>query len=163
MKRINLYRAPIVVCFTLLAIVTSLSYANAPQPVESSKSVKWGPAPPMLPKGAEIAVLAGNPAEAGLISLRLKVPKGYIVPPHWHPMAEQVTVVSGTVNLGMGEKLDKSKSQEFSAGGFYSLPAQKAHFAWTSTGAVIQIALMGPFAITYVNPADDPRGSVAKK
>lgn len=157
MKRNILNLASIIACLAVLATTTGLASGDEPQPMKSSKDVIWGPAPPMLPKGAKIAVLAGNPAESGLISMRLMVPAGYKIPAHWHPMAEQVTVLSGSINLGMGDKLDKSKSQKFSKGGFYSLPAQKNHFVWTKTGATVQINLMGPFAITYANQADDPR------
>ena len=161
MKRSTLSLAPMFACLALLVTTTGMAFGDAPQPLKNSKDVKWGPAP-MLPKGAKIAVLAGNPAEAGLISLRLMMPAGYKMPAHWHPMDEQVTVLSGTINLGMGDKLDESKSQKYSKGGFYALPAQKNHFAWTKTGTTVQISLMGPFAITYANQADDPRVASAK-
>lgn len=162
MKRIILNLAPMAASLGLLVTAASLAFGGEPQPVKNSEDVKWSPAPPVLPKGAKISVLAGNPAEAGLISLRLMLPAGYKIPAHWHPVDEQVTVLSGTINLGMGDKLDESKSQEFSTGGFYPLPAQKSHFVWTKTGATIQLSLMGPFAITYVNPADDPTQARAK-
>jgi len=162
MKRSTLNLAPKIACLALLVTTTGLAFGDVPQPLKNSKDVKWGAVPPMLPKGAKIAVLAGNPAEAGLLSLRLMMPAGYKIPAHWHPMDEQVTVLSGTINLGMGDKLDESKSQKYSKGGFYALPAQKSHFAWTKTGATLQFSLMGPFAITYVNPADDPRLASAK-
>ena len=162
MRRISLNLAPMAACLALLVTTTGLAFAAEPQPLKNSEDLKWGPAPPVLPQGAKIAVLAGNPAEAGLISLRLMLPAGYKIPAHWHPTDEQVTVLSGTFNLGMGDKLDESKSQEYSAGGFYVLPAQKNHFAWTKKGATVQLSLMGPFAMTYANPADDPRQASAK-
>ena len=162
MKRITLNLAQMVACLAVMITTTSVASGDVPQPLKKSEDLKWGPAPAVLPQGAKIAVLAGNPAEAGLLSIRLMLPEGYKIPAHWHPMEEQVTVLSGTINLGMGDKLDESKSQEFSTGGFYGLPAQKSHFAWTKTGATIQLSLIGPFAITYVNPADDPRQAGAK-
>ena len=130
--------------------------------VSSSKDVKWGAAPPVLPKGAMMAVMAGDPSAAGPVAVRLKMPAGYKIPAHWHPTDEQVTVLSGTLALGMGDKLDKTKGQTLSAGGFGIAPAHMNHYAWTKTGAVIQINLMGPFVLTYVNPADDPSKAAAK-
>ena len=130
--------------------------------VSSSKDVKWGPAPPILPKGAMMTVMAGDPGVAGLVAVRLKMPAGYKIPAHWHPTDEQVTVLSGTLAIGMGDKLDETKGVTLRAGGFGVAPAHMNHYAWTKTGAVIQINLMGPFALTYVNPADDPTKAAAK-
>src|SRR5262245_9192005 len=84
--------------------------------------VKWGPAPPVLPAGAEAAVLFGDPSKDGLFALRLKLPAGYAIPPHTHPADEVVTVISGTVNLGMGETADLNATTELSAGSFFALP-----------------------------------------
>ncbi|MBS0365739.1 MAG: cupin domain-containing protein [Proteobacteria bacterium] len=124
--------------------------------VGGSKDVKWGPAPPNLPPNAHMAVLAGDPASTGLITVRLKMPAGYKVPPHWHPTDEHVTVLSGTLAVGMGDKIDRAQSKTLTAGGYGVVPANMHHYAFTRTGAVIQINLNGPFGITYVNPADDP-------
>ena len=119
--------------------------------------VQWGPAPPVLPAGAQIAVLEGNPSEKGPVTLRLRLPANYKIPAHWHSMTERVTVLSGTFHVGMGDKLDRQASQTLEAGGFVSLPASMHHFAWTTTLAVVQINLEGPFDIFYVNPADNPQ------
>jgi quercetin dioxygenase-like cupin family protein len=129
--------------------------AEMAAPVQASE-IKWGPAPPVLPAGAQIAVLSGDPAGTGPVALRLKLPAGYQIPPHHHPTDEQVTVISGTMALGMGDTLDRAKSKTLRAGGYGVAPANMHHFAWTKDGAVVQINLIGPFAITYVNPADDP-------
>jgi Domain of unknown function (DUF4437) len=118
--------------------------------------VQWGPAPPALPAGAEIAVLEGNPSEKGPVTLRLRFPANYALPPHWHSMTERVTVLSGTLNVGMGDKLDRRASQALEPGGFVSLPAKMNHFAFTTVPTVVQINLEGPFDIFYVNPADNP-------
>jgi ketosteroid isomerase-like protein len=120
-------------------------------------ALKWGDPPPGLPVNAQIAVLAGDPSKAEPYAVRLKVPAGYKVPPHWHPTDENVTIVSGTLALGMGEKFDPASMQDFPAGGYSVLPAKMNHYAMAKTAAVIQIHGVGPFAITYVNPADDPR------
>ncbi len=120
-------------------------------------ALKWGPAPPALPPGAQAAVVAGDPGKDGPYVVRLKVPNGYTVPPHTHPTDENVTVLSGTFHIASGDKLDKKKGETVKAGGFFTAKAGMQHYAWASSAAVIQVHGMGPFAITYVNPADDPR------
>jgi quercetin dioxygenase-like cupin family protein len=131
--------------------------------IDGAKDVKWGPPPPALPPGVKMIVLAGDPASTGLVTLRLKMPAGYKVPPHWHPSDEHVTVLSGSLSLGMGDKLDESQARTLTAGGYAVAPAKMHHFAMSKTGAVIQISLNGPFGITYVNPADDPSKKIASK
>lgn len=128
---------------------------HAAEPLQAAE-IKWGPVPPVLPAGAELAVLAGDPASTGEVVLRLKMPPGYRIPPHWHPTDEHVTVISGALAFGMGDKLDKKHSKMLTAGGYALAPAHMNHFVWTKKGAVVQVNLMGPFQITYVNPADDP-------
>ena len=147
----------------VLMMCTGATAVAADSPiVSSSKEVKWGPAPPILPKGTMMAVMAGDPGAAGLVAVRLKMPAGYKIPAHWHPTDEQVTVLSGTLAIGMGDKLDETKGVTLRAGGFGVAPAHMNHYAWSKTGAVIQINLMGPFALTYVNAADDPTRAAAK-
>ena len=121
----------------------------------NSGDLKWGPAL-ALPKGAEIAVLSGDPSKDGLYVVRLKVPDGYKIPAHNHPTTEYVTVLSGNFHLGMGDKLDDKSGIELTAGGYGEAPAKMNHYAWASSSSVIQVHGQGPFAITYVNPADDP-------
>lgn len=118
--------------------------------------VKWGPAPPSLPKGVQFALLSGDPSKSGPFVIRLKMPANYQVPAHHHPTAEYVTVLSGSLHAGMGDKLDRTKAVAFEPGGFAALPANMNHYAWASRDTVVQVHGEGPFAITYVNPADDP-------
>ena len=129
--------------------------ADMPAPLQAAE-MKWGPAPPVLPAGAQITVLSGDPGGKGFVTIRLKLPAGYVIPPHWHPTDEHVTVISGSLGLGMGDKVDRKSSKMLTAGGYGVAPANMHHFAWTKNGAIVQVHLMGPFAITYVNPADDP-------
>jgi quercetin dioxygenase-like cupin family protein len=129
--------------------------------VTTPDTIKWGPAPPALPKGAQLAVLTGDPGAKGPYAVRVKLPAGYQVPAHNHPTIENLTVISGTFNIGMGDKLDKKHGQALKAGGFFSMPAKMNHYAWTSSAAIIQIHGEGPFAIDYVNPADDPSKSAS--
>lgn len=120
--------------------------------------MKWGPAPPALPPGAEMAVISGDPSKAGIpFTIRAKFPDGYKVPPHWHPTDENVTVIQGTINIGMGSKFDESAGKQLTAGSYALMPKRMRHFAWASGETIVQIYGTGPFAVNYVNPSDDPR------
>ncbi|MBI5492114.1 MAG: cupin domain-containing protein [Deltaproteobacteria bacterium] len=120
--------------------------------------MKWGPAPDALPAGAALAVLEGDPAKHGPFTMRLKVPANYRIPPHWHASPEHVTVISGKFNLAKGEKVDASvKGTELPQGSFFMIVPKSAHYAWASEETVLQLHGRGPWTITYVNPADDPR------
>jgi len=121
--------------------------------------LKWGDAPPGLPPGAKLAVLAGDPNKKGLFTVRLQTPAGYKVPPHTHPTSEHITVISGTFNIGTGDKFDDATGKEMGAGGYMVMPPGMKHYAWTPAEAIIQVQGMGPFVIKYVNPADDPRNA----
>jgi uncharacterized protein DUF4437 len=151
-----------VFAFGLTMTVASAFTQSAHVFVPADK-VQWGPAPPHLPAGAQASVLEGNPAEKGAVTLRLKFPANYNIPPHWHSMTERVTVLSGALHVGMGDKLDRQASQTLEPGGFVSLPAKMHHFAWTATPTVVQISLEGPFDIFYVNPADNPQKPLTKR
>jgi hypothetical protein len=120
-------------------------------------ALKWGDPPPGLPPGARVAIVSGDPTAPQPFVLRLQVPGGYRIGPHWHPTAENVTVLSGAVSLGMGETFDQSALQELPTGGYAAMPAEMRHFFMAKSAATIQVHGTGPFAITYVNPADDPR------
>ena len=122
----------------------------------NSGDLKWGPAPPTLPKGAEITVLSGDPSKDDLVVFRLKMPKDYTFAAHNHPTDENVTVISGNFHVGMGDKLDEKKAIELTAGGYVEAPAKMNHYGWVSSPTVVQIQAQGPLGITYVNPADDP-------
>jgi ketosteroid isomerase-like protein len=121
-----------------------------------SASIKWGDPPPSLPRGAKVAVIAGDPSKAGPFVVRAQLPAGYKIAPHWHPGDENVTVFSGTVALGMGDAWDESKMQSLGVGGYAALPAEMRHYFLAKTAATIQVHGMGPFVVNYVNPADDP-------
>jgi hypothetical protein len=125
--------------------------------------VKWGDAPPVFAKGAKMAVLSGDPGKAAPFVARLMLPANYKVAPHWHSADEDLTIISGTFYLAEGDKLDTKNAHAIKAGGFHHLPAKTHHFAFTKGPAVVQINGMGPFDITYINPADDPSKAPAKK
>lgn len=143
--------------------VATNAEANAAAPAETAAADdhQYGPGPDALPAGAELAVLNGDPGKEGPFTIRLRFPAGYSVPAHWHPMDETVTVISGNVSLGMGDRLDRSAAQALAPGGFVALKAKQNHYAFTDSGGTIQVAGEGPFQTTYVNPADDPRNKPA--
>jgi hypothetical protein len=153
-RSIAIYLAAFVFTLTMAVVPALAQSAHILVPADK---VQWGPAPPALPSGAEISVLEGNPAAPGAVTLRLRLPANYVIPPHWHSMIERVTVLSGALHVGMGDKLDRKTSQTLEVGGFVSLPAKMHHFAWTASQTVVQISLEGPFDIHYINAADDPQ------
>jgi hypothetical protein len=132
---------------------------SKPAPVHvivNDAEIVWKDSPGLNP-GAKIAVVSGNPASAGPFTIRLHLPAGYKVAPHWHPTDEFITVLSGTFAMGMGEVYDASKLKELSAGGHAAMPAEMRHFGLAQSTSVVQVHGLGPFASNYVNPADDPR------
>jgi len=147
-------RRLIALAFVLAAANTAIG-DDMKMPINSG-DIKWGPAPPTLPKGAEMSVLSGDPSKSGPFVVRLRMPKDYSFPAHSHPMDENVTVISGNFHVGMGDKLDEKKAIELTAGGYVEAPAKMNHYGWVSSPSVVQIQSQGPFGITYVNPADDP-------
>lgn len=128
--------------------------------IQALDKAKWGTAPPMLPAGAQIAVLAGDPTKPEPYTVRLKFPAHYTIPPHAHPTDEHIVVISGALTFGMGDKLLKSSAENktLSSGGFALMPAHMNHYAYTSEQeTTIVLYGQGPVQFKYVNPADDPR------
>lgn len=144
-----------VIITTFYVLLASVAVVASDQPMNAS-DLKWSAAPPVLPAGAQMAVVSGDPSKSGLYVVRLKMPAGYKIAAHNHPTAENVTVLSGSFHLGMGDKLDPSKGIELRPGGFAQAPAKMNHYAWTTSLTIVQVHGEGPFAMTYVNPADDP-------
>jgi quercetin dioxygenase-like cupin family protein len=149
------------------AVALAASLSAAAQPAKGaaggathvmvrSAEVKWSPAPPRMPKGAQMSVLAGDPGGTGPFAIRLKLPAGYKIPPHWHPTDEQVTVISGDLSMGTGEKFDTAALKPLGVGGYSMMPAEMRHFGLSRGGGVLQVQGMAPFVLNYVNPADDP-------
>ena len=155
-----------IVRFTFMAagfaLVPVTTLAQSHPAIAGLDRMQWQAAPPMLPPGAQISVLEGDPGSKGLVTLRLKFPANYVVPPHWHSMTEDVTVLSGAFYIGMGDAVDRPGSQMLRPGGFVSLPAKMHHYAWVKAETVVQINLEGPFDIFYVNPVDDPQHKPGK-
>jgi quercetin dioxygenase-like cupin family protein len=124
----------------------------------TADEMKWGDAPAALPPGAKVAVIEGDLEKPGaLFTFRAKFPDGYRVPPHFHPADEHITVISGTFHMGMGDRFDPSTGRAMPAGSYVIMPKGEHHYAWTTGETVVQVHAIGPWGITYVNPAEDPR------
>jgi len=156
----------------LLACSIALAQSTAPQKAKSEKvagkgehhkvwapdQLNWAAAPGSLPAGAQLAVLEGDPGKPGEFTMRLKMPDGYKLPPHFHPRTEHVTLISGSFLVGMGDSFDESQMGALPVGTFAWIKPGTHHFAMAKGETVIQLHGSGPWSITYANPKDDPRG-----
>jgi hypothetical protein len=134
-----------------------LAQSGKPQNTFTPSQIKWGPAPPFVASGARLAVVEGDPtASSGDFTVRLKMPNGYKIAPHWHPKRENITVISGTFKAGMGDKFDESKMMAFPAGSFLYMDPEMHHYAMASGPVIVQVHGISPFQFNYVNAADDP-------
>lgn len=140
------------------SIQTLLVLALLPLQISGAQNpaVKWGPAPAIFPAGAKMAVMQGDPSSSNLFTVRLDLPKGYRIAPHFHPTDEHITVISGTFLVGMGDAIDAKHTMALTAGGFATAPAGKHHYAIARTHAIVQVHAIGPFQLTYVHPEDNP-------
>jgi quercetin dioxygenase-like cupin family protein len=118
--------------------------------------IKWAPAPPGVPPGAFVAVMDGDPSKPGPFTMRLKLPAGYKIAPHWHPTAEHLTVLQGTFRAGMGDTASEAGYKDFPPGWFITMPREMHHFAAAKSEVIVQVQSEGPFVVNYVNPADAP-------
>jgi hypothetical protein len=158
MKR-NLLLALAIVGLTLLAGHSSTVAAQAASHERHSFSpddIPWGPAPPFLAPGAQFAVLEGDPtASTGDYTIRLKMPDGYRIAPHFHPLRENVTVISGTFKLGMGDVFKANNMKAFNAGSFAFLDPHMHHYAMACGEVVVQVHGGSPLQFNFINPDDD--------
>jgi len=139
-------------------LIAGAALAQAPA---APPGIQWGPAPPFFPTGARFAVLQGDPSKTGVYTVRLSMPGGYTIKPHFHPTDEHITVITGTFKVGMGDSVNAAGMKALVAGDFITAPAQAHHYAMAEGRTVVQVHGMGPFAITYVRSADDPRHAPA--
>ncbi len=122
----------------------------------------FGPPPPQLPAGAQVTTLEGDPkAEGKLFTMRVRMPDGYRIAPHWHFADEHVTVISGSFMIGMGDTFDEKTLDAVPGGGYVVLPARHHHYAMAKGATEIQIHAVGPWRLIYVNPTDDPARKVS--
>jgi hypothetical protein len=159
MKKIIILSTIIVAVAALVFAIEQGQSSALEHKVLNPSDLQWGDVPPGLPPGAKMAVINGDPNKPGPFTARLQSPAGYVVKPHTHPTVERLTVISGTLRIGMGSKFDEVAMRDLGPGGYVVLPAGMQHFAKSKTDSIIQIDSEGPFQINYVNPADDPRGA----
>lgn len=145
------------------AVHAKKATAAAPAKKTAPADLKWMAGPPGLPAGATFAVVSGDPGKKGMFTVQIKMPPNYAVRPHWHPTDENVTLVSGRLAYGMSDQLDRAAAQAINPGEKVVMKAKGHHWVFTGDGAEIQVSAMGPFMITYVDPADDPRAAAPKK
>ena len=161
----------IVSVVTAAALVFGGSFASAQAQgtahvISSLKEAAWGPAPPVVPPGAMIAVMSGDPGKPAPYTVRLKFPAHYAIGAHSHPTDENVVIVSGALTFGMGDKLDKkaAANKTLMGGGYAMMPSGMNHYAFTGAQeTTIVLYGMGPVDFKYVNPADDPRNAAPAK
>ena len=139
-----------------VALAQSGTHMASDHMMATPDELKWVDIP-SLPPGAKLAVIEGPINQAGPVTFRLRLPANYQIPAHWHPAIEHVTVISGTFNMGTGDKLDQTKTRALTAGSVAIMQPKTNHFAWTKDETIVQVHGMGPWGVTYVNPADDPR------
>jgi len=153
---VSVTTAAAILCGGLMARM----HAQSMGVVQTAKDAKWGPAPPMLPAGAQIAIVSGDPSKAAPYTVRLKFPAHYAIPAHSHPTDENVAVLAGALTLGMGDKLDKQATgnKTLGAGSYALAPSGMNHYAYTGAQeTTILLYGVGPVEFKYVNPSDDPR------
>jgi len=144
-------------CLTGQMVMTAAGAGAPEKNAFTPDAIPYGPPPPFVPPGSQLAVIEGNPAAAtGDYTVRLKMPDGYRIPAHWHPLRENVTVLSGTLKVGMGDRFDETAMAAFPAGSFAYLDPSMHHYAMASGATVIQVHGMAPLQFNYINPQDDP-------
>jgi len=144
-------------CTALLASPLPSFASGAHHTTMSADAIEWGAPPPSLPPGAQAAILFGHPGKEGPFVMRLKLPAGFVVPPHRHSKDESVTVISGRFSITSGDKIDRASVKPLPAASFFHMPAGMTHYAIAEADSVVQIHGMGPFDVIYVDPKDDPR------
>jgi len=158
-KIASVITAAAILCGGSAATLKAQGHAHV---IQTSQEAQWGPAPPLIPAGAQIAVLSGDPTKAAPYAIRLKFPAHYAIPAHSHPTDENVVVVSGALTFGMGNALkkDAAANKTLSPGGYALMPANMNHFAYTTAReTTIVLYGQGPVEFKYVNPSDDPRNA----
>jgi hypothetical protein len=154
--RINTFVAS--AAFVAACAVAPAAFAESPahHRIVAPGDLKWMDVG-SLPPGAKVAVIEGDPGKPGFVTIRIKLPANYRIAPHFHSTVERSTILSGTLNIGMGEKFDAQKTTPMAPGTVLLMPPKMPHFAWTKEEVIFQLNVEGPWTVTYINPADDPR------
>ena len=160
---LRMRKVPLAVVTLCVVCVVGVAHAQAAMTTYHRDSIQWKDGPPALAGGSKMVILEGDPAKAGMFTMRIKFPAGMRVSPHTHTQTEHATVVSGALHIGMGEKFDKKSTRVMPAGSFGFWPAGTKHFAYFDVETVLQLHGQGPWTITYVNASDDPRTSGVRR
>ena len=153
------HAVPFIALITLASFSLStlaLAQGHGEHTMVVPSDLKWADVP-SLPPGAKIAVIEGPLNQAVPFTMRLKLPANYKIPAHWHPAIEHLTVLTGTFHMGMGDKFDMAKTRALTPGSIAIMQPKTHHFGWTAEEAIVQLHGVGPWGVTYVDPADDPR------
>lgn len=145
-----------------LLVFASSALLGQAKPAAQPTDLHWGPAPAVFPAGAEMAVVSGDPSKAAPFVVELRMPDGYRLQPHFHPTEENIEVKQGTFLYGMGDVFDAAKTKPMRVGDKGTIPATMHHFATARGRTIVMVSSMGPFVLTYVNPADDPQTHAPK-
>lgn len=154
---LQLWGRAIACCLFTVCVGFSMPSVAAEHPMQTDEAAQWGDAAPMLPAGAKIAVLSGDPGGDDLYTVGLKFPAHYAIPAHFHPKDGHLTVLRGTLFMGMGDKLDTRSGKALPMGSFAITPTGVNHYVYTKDEVIILLHGMGPVDFIYVDPADDPR------
>lgn len=145
-------------CLVFSSVVSVVCAQNTPQPAAQPIGLtEWRPRPGSSIQGSAAMLLVGDPAKHELFAARFRYPDGARVAPHWHTTSVHVTVLSGTLMLGMGDTVDPKRAQAYGPGSFLVLEGGMHHFEWFSGEVIVHVEGVGPFRTVFVNPTDDPR------
>jgi quercetin dioxygenase-like cupin family protein len=123
------------------------------------EEIDWKPFP-SFPPSVRLAVVDGQPSEAGPYTIRVKAPHGAKLMPHRHPEDRVYTVISGVFYIGLGDQFDPDKLQAYPPGSVLFLPGNTSHFHWAkSSEYVTQVTAIGPLGLEYISAKDDPRNN----
>lgn len=142
-------------CFMVLSGMSPKN--EKPAVLMRAGDLQWGLGPDDFPLGVRAAILSGNPDEDGPYTMRLRLPPRYRIDPYWMLGEQRITVLSGSVELGLGERFETASLKPYPAGSYLTLPARARFFLKTSHGATLEIHGQGPWQVAYASPADDPR------
>jgi quercetin dioxygenase-like cupin family protein len=139
------------VILAVLVITSALNAQTPPKPDPpiglTPDAMVWTDGPSTLPEGSKMAVLEGSPKSDGLFTMRVRIPAGSAIPPHWHPRQERVTILSGAVDLGFGSVANAGNTKRYRAGSFYVNPPRVMHFLFFPEATEMQMTGIGPWEL----------------
>ena len=138
---------------TPLPAPAAMPSTMANEQLTPSSTITWVPlSVPGFDPGTQLAVINGDPTKSGEYTLRLKFPAGYRFPVHWHPGAENLTVLSGSFLFAPGTTADWSQVKTYGPGDYIYAPARHPHFGGAQSETIVELHGIGPFAINLGAP-----------